>query len=63
MRAYLDTNLYVSYLLDPFSNTPPAAIIRSGISGVFTILFEDPTLRELLGKIAKFMALLGALKE
>lgn len=51
MRVYLDTNLYVSYLLNPFSDAPPAAIIRNGISGKFTILFGDRTLQELLGKI------------
>jgi putative PIN family toxin of toxin-antitoxin system len=51
-RAYLDTNLYISYLLKPNGESPPASIVRAGIAGFFTILFGDPTLRELLTKVA-----------
>ncbi|HVL22795.1 MAG TPA: putative toxin-antitoxin system toxin component, PIN family [Thermomicrobiales bacterium] len=50
MRAYLDTNLYISYLIYPFGDAPPSAIVNAGISGRFTILFSDPTLREVLDK-------------
>ena len=53
MRAYLDTNLYISYLLKPLGQSPPSAIIRAGIAGGFTLLFADPTLHELLGKVAR----------
>lgn len=52
MRAYLDTNIYVSYLLNPLSTSSPATIVTAGLSEAFTILFGTPTLRELLDKVA-----------
>ena len=51
MRAYLDANLYVSYLLNPQSTSPPGAIARAGFARQFTILLSDPTLREVLNKV------------
>jgi putative PIN family toxin of toxin-antitoxin system len=52
IRAYLDTNLYISYLLNPMSPTPPSTIVRVGLRGAFTILFGDPTVDEILRKTA-----------
>lgn len=48
IRAYLDTNLFLSYLLNPLSPKPPSTIVRVGLRGEFTILFGNPTIEELL---------------
>lgn len=50
-RAYLDTNLYVSYLLNSTNQSPPSVIIDAGLAGAFTILFGAPTLQEILDKV------------
>ncbi|HWV23024.1 MAG TPA: putative toxin-antitoxin system toxin component, PIN family [Thermomicrobiales bacterium] len=50
MRVYLDTNAYLSYLLKPLSTSPPSALVRAGLSGDFTILIGDPTVREIIDK-------------
>ena len=50
-RAYLDTNLYVSYLLNSTNQSPPS-VIDAGLAGALTILFGAPTLQEILDKVA-----------
>lgn len=50
IRAYLDTNLYISFLLYPNSSAPPSAIVRMGLRGDLTLLFGDPTIVEIQDK-------------
>lgn len=52
VRAYLDTNPYISFLLNPESPSPPARIMRAGLTGAFTIVFGDPTVDEIVHKAA-----------
>jgi putative PIN family toxin of toxin-antitoxin system len=52
IRAYLDTNLYISFLLKPRGSGPPSAIVRAGLQGTFTFLISDPTIDEILHKTA-----------
>ena len=52
IRAYLDTNLYISFLLKPGSPAPPSTIVRAGLQGRFRLLIGDPTVDEVLNKTA-----------
>jgi putative PIN family toxin of toxin-antitoxin system len=52
MRACLDTNLYISYLLNPLKNAPPATILRAGLRQRFSIVFGVRTIDEILTKVA-----------
>lgn len=52
IRAYLDTNLYISFLLIPGSAAPPSTIVRAGLQGRFTLLIGNPTVDEVLHKTA-----------
>lgn len=52
IRAYLDTNLYISFLLSPDSAQPPSTIVRAGLRSEFGLLFGDPTVEEILNKTA-----------
>jgi uncharacterized protein len=51
-RVFLDANVYNSYLLRPTSEGPPAIIVRAGLSGGVTLVYADPTLHEVLDKVA-----------
>ncbi len=51
MRACLDANLYISYLLAPLRDTPPAAILRAGLRHQFTIVFGGRVIDEILRKV------------
>lgn len=53
MRAYLDANLYISYLLRMDSAAPPAAIVRAGLARQFAVVYSDPTVREVLEKATR----------
>ncbi len=50
-RVFLDANIYISYLLRPGSEGPPATIVRAGLSGGITLVYADPTLHEVLDKV------------
>jgi putative PIN family toxin of toxin-antitoxin system len=50
-RVFLDANIYISYLLRPSSEGPPATIVRAGLSGGITLVYADPTLLEILDKV------------
>jgi putative PIN family toxin of toxin-antitoxin system len=52
IRACLDANVYVSYLLDPLRGTPPATIFRAGLRHHFTIVFGDRVIEEVLRKVS-----------
>jgi putative PIN family toxin of toxin-antitoxin system len=52
MRAYLDTNLYISYLLNPFGKGPPTTIVDAGLEHRFSMVFGTPTVDEILRKVA-----------
>ncbi len=51
MRACVDTNVLISYLLAPGSTQPPSRIVRYAFAGLFGIVLVDTTLRELEGKV------------
>jgi len=46
MRALLDTNFLVSYLLTPRSGSAVTRMIHAGVSGAFTILLAEELLAE-----------------
>jgi putative PIN family toxin of toxin-antitoxin system len=50
-RAYLDTNLYISYLLNPFGKGPPTTIVDAGFEHRFSMVFGTPTVDEILRKV------------
>jgi len=52
VRALTDTNVLISYLLHPTSESPPARLARSGISGAFTLLVTPRILSEVHAKVA-----------
>ncbi|MDQ3657013.1 MAG: putative toxin-antitoxin system toxin component, PIN family [Chloroflexota bacterium] len=51
MRACVDTNVLISYLLAPGSIQPPSRIVGHAFDGMFTLVLVDTTLRELEGKV------------
>ncbi len=78
MRVIADTNVYISFLLNPRSPAPPARIIRAGLGGNFTVLAsqsvfvevrrkctEKPYLasRIALAEVDELTVLLGAVAE
>lgn len=50
-RAVLDTNLLISYLLDPTSDGPPAKVVRAAITGIFVLMVSPELLREVRRKV------------
>lgn len=52
MRAYVDTNVYISHLLSQDSFSPPTRVILAGISEKYTLLTSEIVISELRGKIA-----------
>ena len=53
MRALLDANLLVSYLLAPERESPSHRIVRSAIRGEFTLLVPEALLEELVAAVAR----------
>lgn len=51
MRACVDTNVLISYLLFPTSNRPPFRIVRSALRGEFSLVIAETTLGELSHKV------------
>ena len=51
MRALLDANVYISHLLHPESDTPPAAVVGAGLDGLFTLVITDGIILEFREKI------------
>lgn len=48
MRALLDANVYLSYLLTPPARgTPPALVVEAALSGEYTLLLTAGVIREL----------------
>lgn len=48
MRALLDANVYLSYLLTlPDRRTPPALVVEAALSGDYTLLVPEGVIREL----------------
>jgi uncharacterized protein len=52
MRALLDANIFISYLLYPTAATPPAIIARAGLVGRYTLLVSEPVAGEIRRKVA-----------
>ncbi len=52
MRACIDTNILISFLLAPFSPSPPTAIIDRAFEGSFTLVIVETTLEELRDKVS-----------
>src|SRR5215217_2575643 len=52
MRAFLDANVFISYLLNPTAGTPPAVVVRSGLAGRYTMLVSQTVFAEVRNKIA-----------
>jgi putative PIN family toxin of toxin-antitoxin system len=51
VRACVDTNILISYLLAPLSDGPPSSIVRSALQGAFTLVVAELTLTELSRKV------------
>jgi len=50
VRAFLDANVFVSYLLSPTEGTPPPVVVRAGLGGAFDLLVSRNVLIELRSK-------------
>lgn len=53
MRASVDTNILISYLLAPLSDSPPPRIVRAAFRGEFSLVIVDTTLAELEDKVRR----------
>jgi putative PIN family toxin of toxin-antitoxin system len=51
VRALLDTNVLVSYLLHPLASTPPARCVRDGVAGRYVLLWPPEVGAELKEKV------------
>lgn len=52
MRALVDTNIFVSYLLQAGSPAPPSSIVRAALAGRFRIIIPHDTIDELQSIVA-----------
>jgi len=52
MRVLLDTNILISYLLHPDSDSPVVQIVEAAVLGHFTLLLPEALLAELAARIA-----------
>ena len=52
MRAILDANVYISYLLSPDADTPPKLLVDAAISGAYALLLTEKVLTEVRHKTA-----------
>ena len=50
MRALLDANLYISYLLSPADASPVTAVVETAFTGAYTLLLTGGVIAELCGK-------------
>ena len=53
LRVLLDTNVFVSYLLDPAGRGVASRLVRAVLSGVFILLVPDHLLDELVEVVAR----------
>lgn len=51
MRALLDTNIFVSYLLTPNPESPVVRIVEAGLDGVYTLLIPEQLVEELTSRV------------
>ncbi|MBP7963173.1 MAG: putative toxin-antitoxin system toxin component, PIN family [Caldilineaceae bacterium] len=51
MRALLDANVYISFLLAPTADRPIAAIVRAGIAGRYELVISRKLLAELIDRV------------
>lgn len=52
MRALLDANIFISYLLSPASETPPMVVAEAAFTGAYTLLITAGVIAELRDKAA-----------
>ncbi len=52
IRALIDANILISYLLNRSSLSPPVAVIQAAIDGRFRMLIALETIEEVRGKVA-----------
>jgi putative PIN family toxin of toxin-antitoxin system len=52
VRAIVDTNVLISYLLNPGSSSPPSVIIRAALAGAFTLVTPQETLDEVRASVS-----------
>jgi hypothetical protein len=50
-RILLDTNIFISYLLNPHAERPATQIVQAGVLGVFTLLLPEALLEEMSARI------------
>ncbi len=53
MRALVDTNVYISYLLYPLRESPSARVVHGAFSGAFDLLLPEGLLEELARRLAE----------
>jgi putative PIN family toxin of toxin-antitoxin system len=52
MRALLDANVLISYLLNPAGTSPPVLLVEASFSGSYTLLLTANLIKELREKTA-----------
>ncbi|MBA2277216.1 MAG: putative toxin-antitoxin system toxin component, PIN family [Chloroflexia bacterium] len=50
MRALLDANIFISYLLTPGSDTPPVLVVEAAFTGAYTLLITSTVIAEVHDK-------------
>jgi putative PIN family toxin of toxin-antitoxin system len=53
LRVLLDTNIYISYLLDPTGTRAPSWVVRAALRETFTLLLSDRLGHELTAVISR----------
>ncbi len=53
MRAFLDTNVYISNLLAPAGSSPPTLVVRTALAGTYILLVSQSLLAELRSRVAR----------
>lgn len=52
IRALLDANVFISYLLSPDGSTPTIRVVEAAFTGAYQVLLPDGVVSELRGKTA-----------
>lgn len=52
MRALLDANVFISYLLSGTSNSPPVVVVDAAFTGRYTLLLTEQVIGEVIERTA-----------
>ncbi len=51
LRAFVDANVLISFLLRPSASTPPSVIVRVGLRGAYSLLVSETVVTEIRSKV------------